>query len=101
MLQPAVPKRSQMRGALAVTSTKVLSSLLIACGASMIIIQIACTAIVAESWYGGYNILGAGIWCGVIVTISGIIGLCAASWKSNGLVSLTSMRCFSRVHATL
>jgi len=87
VLQPAVPQRSQMRGALAVISTKVLSSLLIACGASMIIIQIACTAIAAESWYhGGYHILGAGIWCGVIVTISGIIGLCAASWKSNGLV---------------
>jgi len=87
MLQPVVPQRPQMRGALGVASTKVLSSLLIACGASMIIVQIACTAITAEGYsYGGFNILGAGIWCGVIVTISGIIGLCAASWKSNGLV---------------
>jgi len=84
---PTVSSSSQMHQALGVKTTKCLSILLVICGVLMIIIQIACTVIVEENpghWGAHYG--GSGIWCGFFIMLSGIIGCCAASKKSNGLV---------------
>ena len=84
---PTVSSSSQMHQALGVKTTKCLSILLVICGVLMMIIQIACTVIVEEKsglWGAHYG--GSGIWCGFFIMLSGIIGCCAASKKSNGLV---------------
>ena len=91
-----------MHQALNVKTTKCLSIFLIICGVLMMIIQIAFTVIVdaglydAKDWYSGLyyaNDLGSGIWCGLFIMFSGIIGCFAASKKSGALVRYRHVTC--------
>ena len=81
---PVAPAVSQMRHTLGVKTTNCLSSLLLTCGISMVIIQIIFTAVME---YGMDYSRSAGIWCGIFIVISGIIGYFAAAKKTNELVS--------------
>ena len=79
-----------MRQVLGAKTTKRLGIVLLISGAVMMILQIACTAIVTEerglyaAHYGG-----TGIWCGLLILVTGIIGCCAATQKTNALVNGT------------
>ena len=85
---PVAPAVSQMRHALGAKTTKCLSILLLICGISMVIMQIICTAVVEYGGYHGAHRAGTGIWCGILIIISGILGCCAAVKKTNTLVSM-------------
>ena len=86
---PVAPAVSQMRHALG-AKTKCISILLLICGISMVIMQIICIAVVENDmdyFYGAHR-AGTGIWCGILIVISGILGCCAAAKKTNALVSM-------------
>lgn len=78
------PNKPQMKEAMRVKSTLTLSILLVLAGAFMSVIQIACTVVAKEEelWGTAHN-GGTGIWCGVLILFSGILGLQAASRKTN------------------
>ena len=88
---PVAPSTSAvgqaMRQVLAAKTTKCLGIVLLICGAVMTILQIACTAIVEENGIYAAHSAGTGIWCGLIILVTGIIGCCAAAQKTNALVS--------------
>ena len=91
VIQPQVAAAvsvSQMRQALGVKTTKWLGILLLICGGSMVVMQVICTAVVEEGRYYTAHVAGTGIWCGVFIIISGILGCCAAAKKTNALVSM-------------
>ena len=67
-------------------TTKILGITLILCGAMMMILQIACTAINEEMGTYLVHIGGTGIWCGLLILISGVVGCCAAVRKTKALV---------------
>lgn len=67
-------------------TTKILGITLILCGAMMMILQIACTAINGEMGYYLFHRAGTGIWCGLLILISGVVGCCAAVQKTSALV---------------
>ena len=90
VIQPQVAPAvsvSQMRQALGVKTTRCLSILLLICGGSMVAMQIICTAVVDDAGHHGAHVAGTGIWCGIFIVISGILGCCAAAKKTNALVS--------------
>jgi preprotein translocase subunit SecG len=78
---------SRMAQALGVKTTHVLGVTFIISGLVMVALQIVCTAMATDYDQGTPLMVGAGIWCGIKVIICGILGCCAASYKTNGLVS--------------
>jgi hypothetical protein len=76
----------QMSQALGVRTTRFLGVAYIISGLVMVILQIICTILVIQLNLYGAHTGGSGIWCGVFVIICGILGSCAASYKTNALV---------------
>ena len=87
---PVAPAVSQIPHALGVKTTKCLSILLLICGISMVIMQIIYTAVVEydSKHFFSPQRAASGIWCGILIVISGILGCCAASKKTNTLVCM-------------
>jgi len=86
---PTTPTASgtNMQQALGVRTTKCLSILLLICGVLMFLLQLICTVIVeANNFYHIAHEAGTGIWCGILITLTGVIGCCSASKRSNALV---------------
>jgi len=52
----------------------------------MVILQIACTAITEKMDRYFAHRAGTGIWCGLLILMSGVVGCCAAVKKTNALV---------------
>jgi len=78
---------TDMQQALGVRTTKCLSILLLICGVLMFLLQLICTVIVEEkNFFRTAHNAGTGIWCGILITLSGAIGCCSASKKSSALV---------------
>jgi len=78
------PNKPQMKEAMRVKSTLTLSILLFLAGFFMSIIQIGCTVVAKEKeLWGTFHNGGTGIWCGVLILFSGILGLQAANRKTN------------------
>ena len=78
-----------MRQVLGTRTTKWLGIILIFAGALMVILQIACTAITEKMDRYFAHRAGTGIWCGLLILMSGVVGCCAAVKKNNALVSYT------------
>ena len=79
---------TRMSQALGVQTTRVLGIMLIASGLLMCIFQTACTIITIEEELPSAHLAGGGIWCGVIILISGILGVLTAKHKTYALVSI-------------
>ena len=80
---------SRMSRALSERSTRIIGVACLISGTVMGILQIICTTLVKEYeiWFLSAHWVGTGIWCGIMVIICGILGCCAASYKTNALVS--------------
>ena len=86
---PSQGSVTSMNQALGVRTTKFLGIMLIVSGLLMCGIQTVCTIIVEqEDIYHSSHQAGTGIWCGVIVFISGVLGLQTARRKTNALVGI-------------
>ena len=86
--------KSSMSQALGLKTTKCFSILLIVCGLLMFVLQLTCLIIVEEArlWRTAHE-AGTGIWCGILITLGGVIGCCAASKKTNALVRFVLCTC--------